>query len=75
MNFDKFTIRLYYLCKFSILTKFKDDKKSIVISSINYLNSNFYNIYIYIYIVRTQFESLAQKMYELRSKEPNTMNL
>ena len=73
MNFDKFTTRLYYLCKFSILTKFKDDKKSIVISSINYLNLNFYNLYIY--IVRTQFESLAQKMYELRSKELNTMNL
>ena len=40
-------------------------------------------IYIYIYniesfiniIVRTQIDSQAQKMYELRSKEPNTMNL
>ena len=40
-------------------------------------------IYIYIYniesfiniIVTTQIDSQTQKMYELRPKEPNTMNL
>ena len=40
MNFDKSTARLYHNCIFSVLTKFKDDQGSIVISSINYLNSS-----------------------------------
>ena len=43
-NFDNFTVRLYYFCIFSIFAKFQDDQKLIVISSINYLNSNFYSL-------------------------------
>ena len=43
-NFDKSTVRLHYFCIFSILMKFKNDKKLITISLINYLNSNFYNL-------------------------------
>ena len=41
---NKNTVGLYYLRIFSILTKFKDDKKSIAILSINYLNSSFCNL-------------------------------
>ena len=41
MNFDKSTAGFHYLYIFSMLTKFKDDKKSIAMSSINCLNSKF----------------------------------
>ena len=41
VNFDKFTIRLHYLYIFFMLTKFQGDQRSIVMSSINCLNSNF----------------------------------
>ena len=41
MNFDKSTIGLNYLHIFFMLTKFHDDKKLIVMSSINCLNSSF----------------------------------
>ena len=41
VNFDKSTTKLHYLCTFSIFKKFKDDQRSIVMSSINCLNSNF----------------------------------
>ena len=41
MNFDKSTIMLHYLHIFFALTRFQGDKKLIVMSSINYLNSSF----------------------------------
>lgn len=41
VNFDKSTTKLHYFCTFSILKKFKYDKKSIVMLSIIYLNSSF----------------------------------
>ena len=44
VNFDKPTIELQYLCIFSILAKFQDDQKSIVMSSINCINSSFYSL-------------------------------
>ena len=44
MNFDKSTIRLYYLCIFFILSKFQGDQISIVMLSINCLNSSFCNL-------------------------------
>ena len=40
-DFDKFIVGLYYLCIFSLATKFKDGQRSVAITSINYLNSNF----------------------------------
>ena len=43
-NFDKSTVRLYYLCIFSILTKFQCDQISIAMLSINCLNSSFYSL-------------------------------
>ena len=43
VNFDKSTVRLYYLCIFSILSKFQGDQILIVMLSINYLNSSFCN--------------------------------
>ena len=44
VNFDKSTVRLYYLCIFSILSKFQGDQISIVMLSINCLNSSFCNL-------------------------------
>ena len=41
VNLNKFTIRLLYLYIFSMLAKFQDDQRSIVISSINCLNLSF----------------------------------
>ena len=43
-NFDKSTVRLYYLYIFSMLTKFQGDQKLIVMSSINCINSSFYSL-------------------------------
>ena len=40
-NFDKFTVRLYYFCIFSILANFQDDQRLIAMSSINFFNSSF----------------------------------
>ena len=40
-NFDKSTVRLYYLCIFYILTKFQGDQISKAMLSINCLNSSF----------------------------------
>ena len=39
-NFDKSIIRLHYFRIFSMLAKFKDNKKLIATSSINFLNSS-----------------------------------
>ena len=44
VNFDKLTVRLHYFCIFFILTKFQGDQRSIAMSSINCLNSSFYNL-------------------------------
>ena len=44
MNFDKFNIRLYFLIISSILVKFQENKKSIVMSSIKYLISSLYSL-------------------------------
>ena len=44
MNFDKFNIRLYFLIISSILVKFQENKKSIAMSSINYLISSLYSL-------------------------------
>ena len=44
VNFNKSTVRLYYLCIFSILSKFQGDQISIVMLSINCLNSSFCNL-------------------------------
>ena len=44
VNFDKSTVRLYYLCIFSILSKFQGDQISIVMLSINCLNLSFCNL-------------------------------
>ena len=44
VNFDKSTTGLHYFRIFSKLTKFKDDQKSIAISSIICLNSSFYSL-------------------------------
>ena len=41
MNFDKFIVGLHYLPIFFMLTKFKDDQRSITMLSINYLNLSF----------------------------------
>ena len=41
MNFDKSTVGLYYHRIFSVFTKFKDNQRSIAMSSINCLNSSF----------------------------------
>ena len=41
MNFDKSTIRLYFLIISSILVKFQEDKKLIAMSSIKCLNFKF----------------------------------
>ena len=41
INFDKSTVRLNYLCIFSILAKFQGDQRSIAMSSIDCLNSSF----------------------------------
>ena len=41
MNFDKSTVRLYYLYIFSILTKFQGDQRLITMSLINCLDSSF----------------------------------
>ena len=41
VNFDKSTVRLHYLRIFFMLTKFESDQRSIVISSINCLDSSF----------------------------------
>ena len=41
VNFDKSTAGLYYLHIFSMLKKFKNDQRSITMSSINCLNSSF----------------------------------
>jgi len=40
VNFDKSTVGLNHNCIFSVLTKFKDNQRSIIMSSINYLNSS-----------------------------------
>ena len=40
-NFDKFTVGLHYIHILSMFTKFHSDQRSIVILSINCLNSNF----------------------------------
>ena len=44
MNFNKSTVRLYYLHIFFMHIKFQDDQILIVMSSINYLNSSFYSL-------------------------------
>ena len=44
VNFDKSTTKLHHLCTFSILKKFLNDQKLIVMSSANCLNSNFCNL-------------------------------
>ena len=44
MNFDKCTVRLYYLHIFFMLKKFQSYQRLIVMSSINCLNSSFCNI-------------------------------
>ena len=44
MNFDKSVAELHYFRIFFILTKFINDKKLIIMSSINCLNSSFYNL-------------------------------
>ena len=41
MNFDKSTVRLHYIHIFFMITKFQGDQRSIIMSSINYLNSSF----------------------------------
>ena len=41
VNFDKSTTKLHHLCTFSILKKFLNDQKLIVMSLANCLNSNF----------------------------------
>ena len=41
MNFDKSIVRLHYFHIFLMLAKFQDEQRLIVMSSINYLNSNF----------------------------------
>ena len=41
MNFEKSIVKLHYLHIFFLLTKFQSDKKLIVMSSINCLDSNF----------------------------------
>ena len=41
VNFDKSIVRLHYFCIFFMLTKFQGDQRSIVMSSINCLNSSF----------------------------------
>ena len=41
VNFDKSTVRLYYLCIFFMFAKFQGDKKLIAMLSINFLNSSF----------------------------------
>ena len=41
MNFDKSTVRLYYLHIFFMLTKFQGDQRLIGMLSINCLNSSF----------------------------------
>ena len=43
MNFDKSTVRLYYLHIFFTHSKFQGDQRLIVMSSINCLNSSFCN--------------------------------
>ena len=48
MNFDKSNVGLNYLRIFSMLTKFKDDQRSIFMLSINCLNSSFCNLKYYI---------------------------
>ena len=40
-NFDKFSVELYYIHILSMLVKFHDDEKSIIMLSINCLNSSF----------------------------------
>ena len=40
-NFDKFTIRLHYIHIPFILAKFHGNQRSIIMLSINYLNSSF----------------------------------
>ena len=44
MNFDKSNVGLNYLHIFSMLTKFKDDQRSMFMLSINCLNSSFCNL-------------------------------
>ena len=41
VNFDKYTIRLYYLHIFFMVTKFQGNQRLIGMSSINCLNSSF----------------------------------
>ena len=41
VNFDKFTIRLHYIHILSVFAKFHSDQKSIVMLSIDCLNSSF----------------------------------
>ena len=43
-SLDESVIRLYYLPIFSIIARFRGDQRSIVISSINYLNLSFYSL-------------------------------
>ena len=43
-NFKKSIVGIHYIHTFSILTKFQSDLRSIVILSINYLNSSFSNL-------------------------------
>ena len=40
-NFDKFTVRLHYIHILFVFTKFHSDQRSIVMLSINCLNSSF----------------------------------
>ena len=44
MNFEKSTVKLHYLHIFFKHRKFQDDQRLIVMSSINYLNSSFWNL-------------------------------
>ena len=48
VNFDKSTIGLHYLCIFFMFAKFQGIQRSIVMSSINYLNSSFSSLKYYI---------------------------
>ena len=41
VNFDKFTVRFHCLRIFFILTNFKENQRSIVMSLIDYLNSSY----------------------------------
>ena len=44
VNLDESVVRLYYLLIFSIIARFCGNQRSIVMSSINYLNLSFYSL-------------------------------